>query len=79
MIRDSVIRRKGNAKALAKYLSPLTENQYSLKNTLAFADRLEQHSIEEDETLVSYDVESLFISIPLDETIDNILDLIYRG
>ena len=63
------------AKALAKYLSPLTENQY---NSIDFADRLDQHAIEEDETLVSYDVESLFTSIPLDETIDHILDLIYK-
>ena len=65
------------AKAQAKYLSSLTENQYSLKNTLNFADRLNQHFIDEDETFVSYDVESLFTSIPLDETIDTILDLIY--
>ena len=29
------------AKALAKYLSPLAENEYTIKNTLDFADRLE--------------------------------------
>ena len=44
------------AKALATYLSLLIKNQYSLKNTLDFARQLDRHTLEDDETLVSYDV-----------------------
>ena len=34
--------------------------------------------IEEDEIVVSYDVTSLFTEIPLDETINHIIDQIYN-
>ena len=66
-----------SAKALAKYLSPLAENEFSIKNTLDFAEQLESFKINDDEILVSYDVNSLFTQIPLDETIDHIIELIY--
>ena len=48
------------AKALAKYLAPLMENHHTIKNTLDFADKLNEQMIEEDEIVVSYDVTSLF-------------------
>ena len=48
------------AKALAKYLAPLAENHHTIKNTLDFADKLNDQTIEEDEIVVSYDVTSLF-------------------
>ena len=48
------------AKALAKYLAPLAENNHTIKNTLDFADKLNDQTIEEDEIVVSYDVTSLF-------------------
>ena len=66
------------AKALAKYLAPLAENHYTIKNTLDFADKLNDQTIEEDEIVVSYDVTSLFTEIPLDETINHIIDQIYN-
>ena len=34
--------------------------------------------IEEDEIVVSYDVTALFTEIPLDETINHIIDQIYN-
>ncbi|KAK3700593.1 hypothetical protein QZH41_001583 [Actinostola sp. cb2023] len=39
---------------------------------------MNNRTIDEDETLVSYDVTSLFTEIPLDETINHILDQIYK-
>ncbi|XP_078365461.1 uncharacterized protein LOC144649756 [Oculina patagonica] len=66
------------AKALSKYLAPLAENQHTIKNTLDFAEKLKDRTIEEDEIAVSYDVTSLFTEIPLDETINHILDQIYK-
>ena len=56
----------------------INRTRLSPNYTLDFADQLDQHTIEDDETLVSYDVESLFSTIPLDETIDHTLDLIYK-
>ena len=47
-------------------------------NTLDFADKLNDQTIEEDEIVVSYDVTSLFTEIPLDETINHIIDQIYN-
>ena len=56
------------AKFLASYLLPLTENEYSIKTTTDFAERLSNRTVDDDEVLVSYDVSSLFTEVPLDET-----------
>ena len=66
------------AKTLAKYLAPLADNQHTIKNTLDFAEKLKDRTINEDEIVVSYDVTSLFTEIPLDETVNHILDQIYK-
>ena len=49
----------------------------TIKNTLDFTQWLDNRSLNEKEVLVSYDVTSLFTQIPLEETIDYILDQIY--
>ena len=66
------------AKALSKYLAPLAENQHTIKNTLDFADKLKDQTLDVDGIVVSYDVTSLFTEIPLDETINYIIDQIYN-
>ena len=66
-----------SAKSLAKYLGPLAENEYTIKDTLEFPDRLKDRTLDEDEVLVSYDVSSLFTEVPLEETIDYIIHQIY--
>ena len=66
------------AKFLASYLLPLTENEYSIKTTTDFAERLNNRTVD-DEVLVSYDVSSLFTEVPLDETIDHIIHEIYTN
>ena len=48
------------------------------ENTLDFAEKLKDRTINEDEIVVSYDVTSLFTEIPLYETINHILDQIYK-
>ena len=67
------------AKFLASYLLPLTENEYSIKTTTDFAERLSNRTVDDDEVLVSYDVFSLFTEVPLDETIDHIIHEIYTN
>ena len=66
------------AKSLPSYLSPLATNEHTINNTLDFADLLKDKTLEQDEIMVSYDVNSLFTEIPLDETIDYVIDQIYN-
>ena len=65
------------AKYLASYLIPLTENEYNIKNTTDFSQRLNNRSLDDQEITVSYDVSSLFTEVPLNETIEYITDEIY--
>ena len=65
------------SKIISKYLQPLAVNDYVINNTLEFPGHIKGMSMKEDEEDVSYDVESLFTSIPVDETIEYILDEIY--
>ena len=65
------------SKHLAQLLSPLTKSEYSVDSTKHFIDQLRDLSISSDEELVSFDVSSLFTNVPLDETINIILDRIY--
>ena len=65
------------AKVISGYLQPLTNNEYVITNTLTFADSIKSVNISHSEDFVSYDVESLFTSIPVDETIAYICDRIY--
>ena len=46
-------------------------------DTLYFPDILPENPLHSNEEYVSYDVDSLFTSIPLSETIDFIIDEIY--
>ena len=50
---------------------------YIIKDPLEFPSILEENPLKEDEEDISYDVESLFTNVPIDETIEHILDEIY--
>ena len=65
------------SKVVAKYLSPLSKNEFSITGTLIFSELMEISSNDESYGDVSYDVESLFTSIPVHETMDCILQQIY--
>ena len=65
------------SKVVAKYLRPLSKNKYSFDDTLIFPDLLKNAEESEDYEDVSYDVESLFTSITVKETIDYIIQKIY--
>ena len=64
---------------IGDYLKPLiSRNDYIIKNTQDFAKMLKvQPPLAEDEEYVSYDVVSLFTSIPIHDTIDYIIKKIY--
>ena len=48
-----------------------------ISDTLSFPDILQENPLHSNEEYVSYDLDSLFTCIPLSETIDFIIDIIY--
>ena len=66
------------AKFLDDYIKPNIPKDYMLSSTSDFIDKLKLLSIQGDETLVSFDVSSLFTNVPLMETIDIVIDRVYR-
>ena len=58
------------AKLLVPILSPLTNNEFTVKNSTEFAKELNTFNFSEPIYLASFDVKSLFTNIPLGETID---------
>ena len=64
---------------LSDYLKPLQDKEFMLNDTLKFPDlikKLPPKGLDEED--VSYDVEALFTSIPVADTIDYILHEIYE-
>ena len=62
-------------------LNPLTLNNYNLEDSFETADRIEaipKHLYGEGYQLVSFDVKSLFTNVPLQTTVNIIVDRIYN-
>ena len=67
------------AEVMADYLKPLCQNEYKVSNTQSFISMLKQQTLlSPNEENVSYDVESHFTNIPVDDTISYIIDEIYQ-
>ena len=68
------------SQVIGDYLKPLIEhNDYIIKNTQEFATMIKSEPpLLSNQEYVSYDVESLFTNIPIEETIDYILRQIYE-
>ena len=67
------------AKVIANYLKPLCQNEYKINDTQSFPSMLkDQEPLNPNEEYVSYDVESLFTYIPVDETFNYIINEIYQ-
>ena len=56
------------AKLLIPILEPLTTNEYTIKDSFTFAEKLQSFDLKL--VIASFDIESLFTNIPLQETID---------
>ena len=65
------------ARFLRDLLSPLVPNVYSCKDTFSFVFQIKNANLSR-KFLVSYDVTSLLINIPLQETIDVAINLIFN-
>ena len=64
------------ARFLCDLLSTLVPNDYSCKDTFSFVSQIKNANLSK-KFLVSYDVTSLFTNIPLQETIDIAINLIF--
>ena len=62
------------AKWLESKLQPLSYNEFTVHDTLDFAEEITKVKIKQGDVLVSYDVFSLFTSIPIDKTIELLTD-----
>ena len=60
------------AKFLAPILSPLTVSEFTVKDSFSFAEEIIQQNCHCH--MASFDVNSLFTNIPLDETIEIIMN-----
>ena len=60
------------AKFLVPILKPLTENEYTVHDSFSFASEASKFNYKN--LMASLNVESLFTNIPLEETIDNIIN-----
>ena len=69
-------------KYITKLLNPLTQNKYSLKDTFDAAELIKKIPKElirnEEYTLISLDVVSLFTNLPLRKTVNIVLDRVYN-
>ena len=69
-------------KCITKLLNPLTKSEYSLKDTFDAAESIKKIPKElirnEEYTLISLDVVSLFTNVPLRKTVKIILDRVYN-
>lgn len=65
------------AKSLNKIISPYIPDQYSIRSTDDFIDIL--HSSDSSGIVASLDVESLFTNVPIEETVDIIIENVYHN
>ena len=68
------------AKEMAQILSPLAGNSDSfVKNSTEFACRIRELELDEDDSLVSFDVVSLFIKVSVEEALEVIADRLEKN
>ena len=65
------------AKYLDQLLSPLTRSRYTVNSTKDLAVKIKNEKVPQNCNMVSFDVKSLFTSVPIEYTIDIIIKQIF--
>ena len=65
------------AKYLDQLLSPLTRSRYTVNSTKDLVVRIKNEKVPQNCNMVSFDVKSLFTSVPIEYTIDIIIKQIF--
>ena len=63
---------------ISQIIKPYANNEYTIKNSKAFIEIIKDVKLEEDETLVSFDVKAMYPSIPQGEAISIIKELLHN-
>ena len=58
-------------------LAPLTSNEYTIKDSFSFSEEL--LTFDSNLVMASFDIESLFTNVPLKETIDVCVDILFSN
>ena len=66
------------AKFLVPLLSPVSENEFTVKNSYQFVEDVRSFRLSKDMVMASFDVESLFTNIPVRETINIAIDSLFK-
>ena len=66
------------SKYLAKLLAPLTKSKFTINSTKDFITFTKSLKIGKNQEMVSFDVSNLFTNVPLDFTINLILEKVYK-
>ena len=64
---------------MVPHLEHLTHNEYSVKDSFSFAAEISKFDNENGLVMASFDIQSLFTNIPLDETINFCANSIYAN
>ena len=62
------------SKYLALLLPPLTESEYTVKNSMSFVQKFKCDKITSNCKIISFDAKSQFANVPLDQTMSVILN-----
>ena len=65
------------AKYLNQFITPVIPTKFSVNKNVNLLDRLSSYNFTPNSKLVSFDIESLFTNVPLEETIDLATNLVY--
>jgi len=74
---------KNDKYKLAQYLDEIikpgfSNNEFMIKDTFDFVNIMSETKINQDEYIVSFDVSSLFTNVPVNETIEIILNKLFK-
>ena len=63
------------AKYLLDFISPITKNEYTLKDSFDFVSMIDKQ--DNNSFLCSFDIDSLFTNVPLEETIEIVIKNVF--
>ena len=67
------------SKYLVPLISPWARNEFTVHDSLSFAKEIRNYTCNSNDVLASFDIKSLYTNVPLVETINIIIDLIFRS
>ena len=63
------------AKYLLDFISPITKNEYTLKDSFEFVSMIDKQ--DHNSFMCSFDIDSLFTNVPLEETIEIVIKNVF--